>query len=229
MSMPKKSGPILPPSTGAVKSIVVILHGYGADADDLFGLAGEWAEYLPDTAFIALNAPDACEGNPFGRQWFSLFDMDESNRRMELTYWPMEKLAEGGAKAAQILNAWLDELLAEHNVPDSKMAIAGFSQGGMMAMHTGLRRTKSPAGIISFSGRLLQPESLAGEIKSTPPVMLRHGDRDDVVAAEHLQIAQTILQKCGVTVDARIDSGMGHSISGQSVVEAGKFLAKILN
>ncbi|TAH33692.1 MAG: phospholipase [Alphaproteobacteria bacterium] len=228
LKLPQKTGPLFPPQTGKAKSLVVILHGYGADAHDLFPLSQEWAPSLPETAFIALHAPFSCEGNPYGRQWFSLFDMDASNRSGMLTYWPMEKLVAGGREAAQILNAWIDELLAEYKIGPDKLALVGFSQGAMLAMHVGLRRDKQIAGIVAFSGRLLQPESLGSEIKSKPPVMLRHGDMDEVVPAQNMIDAQKYLEDAGVPADARMDQGMGHSISEQSINEAAQFLTKNL-
>ncbi len=227
-NIPQKTGPIWPPLHGKAESLVVILHGYGADAHDLFPLAGEWAPSMPQTAFIALHAPFSCEGNPYGRQWFSLFDMEKSNMWGKLTYWPVEKLVEGGRQAAEILNSWIDALLAEHKLAPDKLALVGFSQGAMLAMHVGLRREKPIAGIVGFSGRLLQPETLAKEIKSTPPVMLRHGDADDIVPPQNMEEAEKYLKQSDVPVDSRMDAGMGHSISEQSIGEAGDFLQKLL-
>ncbi len=212
INIPKKSGPALPAFSGKAASAVVILHGYGADAMDLFPLAQQWQPALPDTVFVSLNAPYPCEASPMGRQWFSLFDIDASNRNGALTYWPQEKLLSGLRGAAEILNHWCDEILLEYKIPPSRLALTGFSQGCMMALHTGLRRDAQIACIAGFSGRLLAPELLAAEIKSKPPIMLVHGDADDIVPPQSLALAEQALRAQGVEVAAEMRPNLAHGI-----------------
>ena len=143
-------GPRLPPASGQKAShLVVFLHGYGADGDDLIGLGQEWAPYLPTVAFASPHAPEPCSMSPMGRQWFPLSRRDES-----------ERLA-GVESAAPALNAFLDAELARHDLTHDKLMLVGFSQGTMMALHVLPRRDQAVAGIVGVSGRLLVPELLA--------------------------------------------------------------------
>jgi phospholipase/carboxylesterase len=209
-------------------SLVLILHGYGADGRDLADLGQIWQQQLPQTAFIALNAPEPCEANPMGRQWFSLFDIAHSNRSGQLTYWPVEKILGGLRRASAILDHWITELAKQHNVPMHRIALAGFSQGCMLSLHNGLRQPQALAGIVGYSGRLLAPELLTSELRSKPPVFLRHGDADDIVPPASLGEAEAALRVLGLAVEAKMEPGLTHSISPEGVAEAGEFLKKSL-
>ena len=158
-----------PHNDGKPGHLVILLHGYGADGNDLIGLAPVLAPLMPDVVFYAPNAPQPCEGNPFGYQWFPVSRLD-----------PTLALA-GVRSAAPVVDAFLDEKMAEHGLDESKTCLVGFSQGTMMALHVGLRRAKPLAGIIGFSGMLAGPEVLKDEIKSRPPVLLAHGDSDEML------------------------------------------------
>ena len=160
------------PISGETNSIVVFLHGYGANGADLLGLADPLGEHLPDTLFIAPDAPEDCAGSPMGYQWFPIPGIDNSS----------EEEAERGMNAAvEDLNAFLDALMVDEDVLPEQVVLFGFSQGTMMALHIAPRREDQFAGVVAFSGRLLRPELLEDEAKSKPPVVLIHGDQDDVV------------------------------------------------
>jgi phospholipase/carboxylesterase len=166
----KLTGPkVLPASGGPARQLVVLLHGVGADGDDLISLADYWSALLPDAEFVSPNAPDQCDMSPYGYQWFSLLDRS------------MAAMTAGVKKVAPVINAYIDNALAERNLTPDKLALVGFSQGTMTALHTALRRSEPLAGILAYSGALLAPEALAGEIRSRPPVLLIHGADDQIV------------------------------------------------
>lgn len=205
--------------SGKTGSVVVFLHGYGADGADLLGLADPLAPHLPDTVFLAPDAPEGCAGNPFGFQWFPIPWLDGSS----------EEEAEAGlVRAAGDLNAWLDRVIADEAVRPDQLALVGFSQGTMMALHVGPRRGQALAGIVGFSGRLLSPELLMDEAESRPPVLLLHGDADEVVSPAFLPQAADALSAAGFTVLAQYMAGMGHGIAPEGLRLALYFLREQL-
>ena len=165
------TGPERPAASGAADSVVVFLHGYGADGNDLIGLAEPLAPHLPNTRFLAPNAPERCPGNPMGYPVVS----DPLARRHR----PRPRRAPPRRRPSRLLDGWLDDLAATD--PAGAHVLFGFSQGTMMALQVGLRRKAALAGIVGFSGRLLDPETLAAEIAARPPVLLVHGDQDPMV------------------------------------------------
>ncbi|MGB5837416.1 MAG: dienelactone hydrolase family protein, partial [Albidovulum sp.] len=169
-----------PAQSGRARSLVVFLHGYGADGNDLLGLADPLAPHLPDTVFVAPDAPEPCSGNPFGRQWFPIPWLDGSSEA---------DAAEGLARAAKDLDGFLDAQLTAESLTADRLAIVGFSQGTMMALHVIPRRAVPVAGVVGFSGRLLQPEKLKAEALSKPPVLLVHGDADPMVPFADMGLA----------------------------------------
>ena len=205
-----------PASGGAPKSLVVLLHGVGADGDDLIGLAPYLAPLLPDAEFLAPNGPYPCDMAPFGRQWFSLQDRDPA------------VLGAGVAATAPILDAFLDEALKARNLDGSRLALLGFSQGTMMALQVGPRRAVPPAGIVGFSGALLAPERLAVEARSRPKTLLIHGDADPVVPFAALAIAEQVLRLNHFPVETLVRPGLGHGIDDAGLHRAGAFLTGIL-
>jgi phospholipase/carboxylesterase len=210
------NGPIQKPATGgAPKQLVVLLHGLGADGNDLIGLAPYFAELLPDAEFVSPNAPFPCDMAPYGYQWFSLQSRD-----------PATMLA-GISASAPILDAFLDEALASRGLDESKLALIGFSQGTMMALHVGLRRAKPLAGSIGFSGILVGADVLAEEIRSRPPALLVHGDHDQVVPVEALGMAVETLESAGVPVESLLRPGLGHGIDEEGMARGGDFLRRI--
>ncbi len=195
--------------------MVVFLHGYGADGADLLGLADPLAEHMPVTAFHAPDAPEQSVVNPMGFQWFPIPWLDGSDPAAA---------DEAMDRAVADLDAYLDAVLAEERLPADRMVVVGFSQGTMMALHVGLRRETEVAGIVGFSGRLLRPEALEDEISVRPPVLLIHGDRDDVVPPASLPAAAEALQAAGVDVFAHVSKGTAHGIAPDGLSVALAFM-----
>ncbi|HMR29986.1 MAG TPA: dienelactone hydrolase family protein [Geminicoccaceae bacterium] len=214
--MPQLHGPSVLPGHGTVQRIVVLLHGVGADGRDLIDLVPMLRPALPDTAFHAPDGPEPCDMAPFGRQWFSLQD-----RRPEA-------MLAGIRRSAPILDAYLDGLLERHALPPKRLALLGFSQGTMMSLHVAPRRPEAIAGVLGFSGALLGPELLAGEARSRPPVMLVHGDADDIVPVAALGMAVSGLKQAGFDVEGIVRPGLPHSIDPYGIEAGGRFLAKCL-
>ena len=208
--MASLSGPRLPPAQGQATHLVVLLHGYGADGNDLIGLAEHWREFLPGAAFVAPNAPDRVPGAPMGFQWFPISRIDP------------HEMQTGVAAAAPGIESFLDAELARLNLPPERLVLAGFSQGTMLALHVGLRRAVPPAAIVGFSGLLAAPPPAEG---NRPPVLLTHGDADTVIPASAMFAAATGLGAAGVPVQWHLSRGMGHGIDQDSLVMAGLFMA----
>jgi len=206
-----------PAAGGAPRALVVLLHGLGANGADLMGLAPYWAERLPHAAFVAPDAPEPCDMAPFGFQWFSLQDRN-----------PLAMMR-GVAAAAPVLDAFLDEVLAEQGLEGDRLALVGFSQGTMMSLHVGLRRARAPAAIVGFSGALLAGPELFLQIRARPPVLLIHGDADPVVPVSALDAAAIGLRAVGVAVETERRPGLGHSIDDVGLERGGAFLAHALN
>jgi len=209
----------LEPRSGKARQLVVFLHGYGADGNDLIEIGRAWAGLLPDAAFISPHAPRPCGQAPMGREWFPLTFRDPDER------WT------GVNAAAPQLNAFLDAELTRRNLPNSALALVGFSQGTMMALHVGLRRAESPAAIVGYSGMLVIPEEIdpdkfAGEIVNRPPVLLVHGDQDQLIPVEALMHAAQGLAALEVPVEWHISPGVAHGIDQEGLRQGGEFLAR---
>jgi phospholipase/carboxylesterase len=213
----KLDGPsILPASGGNPKQLVVLLHGYGADGNDLISLASDWRKALPDAAFLSPHAPEPCAASPFGgRQWF------------ELTMRNPEERWRGVQKAAPDLYAYLDGQLQKYGLSDEALALVGFSQGTMMALHVGLRREKKMAGIVGFSGLLVEPTRLKADITSRPPILLIHGDMDDVLPVQALHQARAALGAEGLSVEWHVRPGLPHGIDAEGIAISRNFMAGI--
>jgi phospholipase/carboxylesterase len=216
--IPRLSGPSRPPASGGKpRRLVIVLHGLGADGNDLIGLAPYWARLLPEAEFLSPNAPFPCDIAPYGYQWFSSQDRSP------------EAVLGGVRAAAPILDAFIDEALEERGLDSRELALVGFSQGTMMSLFVGLRRAAPIAGIVGFSGRLLAPELLAGELRSRPPILLVHGTEDPLVPYGSLAAAESTLKAAGVPVETLTSVGIGHSIDDQGVRRGGQFLKNVLN
>lgn len=202
-----------------VKSAVVFLHGYGADGADLLSLADPLGPHLPETAFYAPDAPQPCTGNPFGRQWFPIPWLDGSTE---------EQAQQGMAAAADDLNAFLDTVLTAEGLTADRLAVVGFSQGTMMALEVLPRRAHPVAGIVAFSGRLLNADMLAQQAVSKPPVLLLHGDQDPVVPFQDMGLAGDALVAAGFDTFGHVMKGTGHGISPDGLSVALAFLKERL-
>jgi phospholipase/carboxylesterase len=214
--MSRLSGPrVAPRNGGAAKQLVVLLHGVGADGDDLIGLAPALAHVLPDAAFTAPNGPEPCDMAPFGYQWFSLQD-----RRSEA-------LLRGVQAAAPLLDGFLDDELERHGLDSSRLALVGFSQGTMMSLYVAPRRAEAMAAVLGFSGALLGADALEVEVVSRPPVFLIHGDADEIVPVGALPAAVAGLQAAGIPVRWEIRPGLPHAIDPEGIAHGGTFLAAV--
>jgi phospholipase/carboxylesterase len=212
-------GPRLAPRSGSARQLVVFLHGYGADGNDLIELGRAWQQLLPQAAFVSPHAPEPCGQAPVGRQWFALTFRDPNERWV------------GVKKAAPVLERFIDGELKRHGLPPSALALVGFSQGTMMALHVGLRRTTPPAAIVGYSGLLVlppdgKPETAAAEVRSRPPVLLVHGDHDELIPPQALFAGAQGLAALGVAVQWHLSAGVGHGIDPEGLRHGGEFLAQ---
>lgn len=205
--------------SGVGKSVVVFVHGYGADGADLLGLGDALAPHLPDTVFVAPDAPQPCAGNPFGFQWFPIPWLDGSSE---------EAAKAGMAESVVLFNEFLDARLAEEGLVPEAMALVGFSQGAMMSLHVAPRRAQAVAGVVAISGRLLVPESLAAEAVVKPPVLLVHGDQDPVVPFADMGLAGDALVAAGFETYGHVMEGTGHGIAPDGLGVALQFLKERL-
>jgi len=204
------------PVSGDTRSIVVFLHGYGANGADLLGLADPLGEHLPDTLFIAPDAPEHCAGSPMGYQWFPIPWIDGSSE---------EESRRGMLSAVDDLNAFLDAVMVDEDVLPEQVVLFGFSQGTMMSLHVAPRRDDPVAGVVAFSGRLLEPDLLEDEVTSRMPILLVHGDQDDVVPVQALPEAVEALQSAGFKeVFAHIQKGTAHGIAPDGLSVALAFM-----
>jgi phospholipase/carboxylesterase len=212
---------LLPRAGGPARELVVFLHGYGADGNDLIDIGRAWQALLPHAAFVSPHAPQPCGQAPSGRQWFPLTFRDPHER------WTGVNAAGPG------LERFLDAELARQKLPPNRLALVGFSQGTMMALHVGLRRAVPPAAIVGYSGLFVLPneadiEAVRGEIRARPPVLLVHGDRDDLIPAQALFQATQTLAALDVPTEWHLSTGVGHGIDGEGLRHGGEFLARRL-
>ena len=210
------TGPRLPPSRGQATHLVVLCHGYGADGNDLIGLAPHWQRVLPTVAFVAPNAPQPCAGAPQGYQWFPISRLD-----------PTEML-KGVESAAEILNGFLDAELARLSLPPNRLALVGFSQGTMMSLHVGLSRADKPLAIVGYSGMLAGAAAQKRLGIDAPPILLVHGDADPMIPAEAMFMSATALGKAGAQVQWHLSQGVGHGIDPVGLDLGGGFLTMAL-
>jgi phospholipase/carboxylesterase len=213
------NGPRLEPRAGKARQLVVFLHGYGADGNDLIEIGRAWQELLPEAAFVSPHASRPCGQAPMGREWFPLTFRDPDER------WT------GVTTAAPALTQFLDAELARRALPASALALVGFSQGTMMALHVGLRRPAAPAAIVGYSGLLVGPTgaeigAMKNEITARPPVLLVHGDRDELIPAQALFHAAQGLAALDVPVEWHLSHGIGHGIDAEGLRHGGEFLSR---
>ena len=215
-NLPIISGPSVEAASGITKSLVVLLHGYGANGDDLIGLAPPLAQLLPNTVFISPNAPHQCAQNPFGGlQWFDVWEGDDYDRLAQVRI------------AAATVDAFIDQELERLGLKENHLALLGFSQGTMLSLHVGFRRKNAPAGILGYSGRLESPEVLSDEIMVRPPVMLIHGEEDPLLNIELMDSAADLLRANGVKVDTFRRPGLAHGIDQEGINHGATFLSGV--
>ena len=211
------SGPTRPPLAGGTpRRLVILLHGLGADGNDLIGLAQYWGRLVPHAEFVAPNAPFPCDMAPYGYQWFSVQDRTP------------EAVLAGVRAAATILDAFIDDELQKRGLDDGAAALVGFSQGTMMALYVGLRRARPLAGILGFSGRMIAADRLADELRSRPRTLLVHGTDDPLVPFDSLAEAEQALAAAGVPVETLACVGTAHAIDQEGLERGGRFLREVL-
>ena len=209
----KLSGPMLPAKSGAApKQLMVLLHGYGADGSDLIGLGLQWRDLFPDMLFVAPNAPEPCDINPAGYQWFPLA-IDRAAGRIE-----------GAAKARPVLVEFVRDLWTQTGLGASDTVLCGFSQGAMMALHVGTSLDDELAGIVAFSGAFIPPEGFGAKPFAKPPVAIIHGDLDGVVPVQFSRDAAAMLAVAGFDVGFHISPGAAHGIAPDGLDFATGFL-----
>jgi phospholipase/carboxylesterase len=217
--MAELDGPRLEPRTGAARQLVVFLHGYGADGNDLIDIGRAWQDQLPHAAFVSPHAPHPCGQASMGREWFPLTFRDPHER------W------NGVNAAAPLLNAFVDAELKRRGLGATALALVGFSQGTMMALHIGLRRPQAVAAVVGYSGLLVLPvsgglDAMKDELVSRPPVLLVHGDRDELIPAQALFHAAQGLSSLDIPVEWHLSHGVAHGIDAEGLRHGGEFLAR---
>lgn len=221
-------GPRIPPGSGRAKALVVFLHGYGADGNDLIEIGRQWRTLLPDAAFVSPNAPERCAAAPTGRQWFALGNRSPDDPAGADERW------QGVVSARGAIDAFLDAELSRLGLDESRLALVGFSQGAMMALHVGLRRRLAPAALLGYSGMLVGADRLgeAGARDSRggrPPILLIHGDQDPLIPIEAMFVAADALASADIPTQWHLSFGIGHGIDGGGLRHGGQFLAKALS
>jgi phospholipase/carboxylesterase len=218
-------GPRIPAAAGRTSQLVVFLHGYGADGADLIELGRQWRALMPEAAFVSPHAPERCPASPMGRQWFALSNRPPDDPAGAAERW------NGAVKARGAIDAFLDAELKRLSLDDSRLALVGFSQGSMMAMHVGLRRPSAPAAILAFSGVLVGPERLS-EAKARdargapPPILLVHGEQDPLIPFEAMFMAAEALAGASIPTQWHLSLGVGHGIDAAGLRHGGLFLAE---
>ncbi len=205
-----------PASGGDPKQIVLLLHGLGANGQDLIGLAPEFSDTLPDAMFISPDAPFPCDMAPMGYQWFSLQSRDP------------EDMLKGIKIAQPMLEEFISAILKEYNLPADKLALLGFSQGTMMSLYVGPRYKDKLAGIMGYSGALVWEDDVQVERLTKIPVELVHGDSDDVVPVTAYHHAREVLEKSGFSVSGTVVPGLSHGIDYTGIAAGKEFLSRVL-
>jgi len=210
------TGPRLAPARGPATHLVVLCHGYGADGNDLIGLAPLWQRLMPTVAFAAPNAPEPCAGSPMGYQWFPISRLDP------------HEMQRGVQSAAAALDGFIDAELARLELPAERLALVGFSQGTMMSLQVGLRRAVKPAAIVGYSGMVTEADDLVRVAPEAPPILLVHGDADTMIPPDFLFASATTLGRAGAAVQWHLSRGLGHSIDEQGLALGSLFLTMAL-
>jgi phospholipase/carboxylesterase len=211
-------GPRLAPASGdEADALVVLLHGYGSNGDDLMTLAPLIQPLLPNAAFVAPNAPSRIAELAEGYQWWPIRGFSPG------------ELAAGAIAAAPAIDAFLTSELARLHLADDRLLLIGFSQGTMMALHVGPRRERPIAGIIGFSGMLVAPALLAHEVRIRPPILLVHGTADDVVPFRSMADAHATLTALDFNVDIHVSKGSGHTVGPDGLAAASAFARRVLD
>ena len=208
---------IKPESDKEIKNIVVLLHGYGGDGNDIAQVTLNWKRFLPNTLFVCPNAPEKCSISPYGYQWFDLSQDDE------------EFILNESKKNEIILKKFLNEVKEKFSLPNSKICLSGFSQGCMMSINVGLSSVEKYSGILGFSGKIISKKDLSKRITHKPKTMLIHGEKDDIVPCVKSLEAKDFLDRNKVPVELEIIKDCGHHIPIEASSIGLKFIKKIFD
>ncbi len=199
------------------KYLVILLHGYGANGHNLLDLAYEFQEVLPEAHFVSPNAVQPWEGGfPDCYQWFSLYSGFDRKA--------LSEIASDIKKSNQILAKFINDQLQRFNLEAKNLFLVGFSQGAMMAMYQSLISNQKPAGVISFSGKLITPEMLGEKIIQKPEICLIHGEADSVVPFENFLEAKKLLEQEKIPSEFHPIKNLDHSIDITGVKAARAFI-----
>ena len=199
-------GPKYKSTKNKIDSVCIFLHGYGSDGNDLIEMAPYIASNFPSMLFLSPNAPEVCIMNPQGRQWFNI---DKKDERVD--------------DPDEVLKQYIEKQKELYGIKTNKIFLFGFSQGAMVALHIGLRYKETFAGILSFSGAVVAPTRL-DQIMNTTPVLMVHGEDDNVVLYSELQKGSENLKKSNIEVSTLSIPNLGHGIDQLGISKAVDFM-----
>ncbi len=208
---------IKPDYDNEIKNIVVLLHGYGGDGNDIAQVSLNWKRFLPNTLFVCPNAPEICSINPSGYQWFDLSQDEE------------EFILDESKKNEIVLKNFLKEIKKEFGISNSKICLSGFSQGCMMSINVGLSSDEKYSGILGFSGKIISKKDLFQRMTFKSETLLIHGENDDIVPCVNSLEAKDFLERNKVPVKLEIVKNCGHHIPIEASSIGLKFIKKIFN
>ena len=208
---------IKPEKDVKIENAVILLHGYGGDGKDISMLSLNWKRHLTNTIFLCPNGHEPCQINPSGYQWFDLTKDDPKYILNETI------------KAEKKLNQFIDEVKIKYNLENDKICLSGFSQGCMMSINVGLSEKEKFAGIIGFSGKIINRNELNNRILSKPSTLLIHGDQDEIVPPVNLLEAKDFFERNKIDITTKMLKGCGHNIPVEASSLGLTFLKKIFN
>ncbi len=208
---------IIKPEDKNINNAVILLHGYGGDGNDIAPVTINWKRFLPNTIFICPDGPETCSINPTGYQWFDLNSEDE------------EYITKKASEAEKILKEFIVEIKNEFNLLNSNICLSGFSQGCMMSINVGLSDKEKFAGIIGFSGKIINRNELGNRILSKPSTLLIHGDQDEIVPPVNLLETKDFFERNKIDITTKMLKGCGHNIPVEASSLGLTFLKKIFN
>ena len=208
---------IIKPEDKNINNAVILLHGYGGDGNDIAPVTINWKRFLPNTIFICPDGPETCSINPTGYQWFDLNSEDE------------EYITKKASEAEKIFKEFIVEIKNEFNLLNSNICLSGFSQGCMMSINVGLSDKEKFAGIIGFSGKIINRNELGNRILSRPSTLLIHGDQDEIVPPVNLLEAKDFFERNKIDITTKMLKGCGHNIPVEASSLGLTFLKKVFN
>tara|TARA_B100000614_G_scaffold120265_1_gene107763 strand:+ start:174 stop:833 length:660 start_codon:yes stop_codon:yes gene_type:complete len=208
---------IIKPEDKNINNAVILLHGYGGDGNDIAPVTINWKRFLPNTIFICPDGPETCSINPTGYQWFDLNSEDE------------EYITKKALEAEKILKKFIAEIKNEFSLLNSNICLSGFSQGCMMSINVGLSEKEKFAGILGFSGKVINKFDLDSRIFSKPSTLLIHGDQDEIVPPVNLLEAKDFFERNKIDIITKMIKGCGHNIPVEASSTGLIFLKKIFN